>query len=77
MKIIISETQYKNLISEYYDEDKLYSKDYVVSRLKKGPKELRKYIDNLPSIPCSDANGNERICTKIPEVIYVFLSGNY
>jgi hypothetical protein len=77
MKIIISETQYKNLLSEYYDEDKLYSRDYVVDRLKKGPKELRKYINNLPSIPCSDSNGNERICTKIPEVIYVFLSGNY
>jgi hypothetical protein len=77
MKIIISETQYKNLLSEYYNEDKLYSRDYVVDRLKKGPKELRKYINNLPSIPCSDSNGNERICTKIPEVIYVFLSGNY
>jgi len=77
MKIIISETQYKNLLSEYYDEDKLYSRDYVVDKLKKGPKELRKYINNLPSIPCSDSNGNERTCTKIPEVIYVFLSGNY
>lgn len=77
MKIVISETQYKNLVLEYYDADKLYSRDYVVNKLKKGPKELRKYVSSLPSIPCSDSQGNTVICTKIPEVIYVFLSGNY
>ena len=77
MKIIISESQYKNLVLEYYDADKLYSRDYVIDKLKRGPKELRKYVNSLPSISCSDSQGNERICTKVPEVIYVFLSGNY
>jgi len=64
-------------VSEYYDSDKLYLRDYVVERLRKGPKELKKYIKDLPSITCSDSEGNEKICTKVPEVIYVFLSGNY
>ena len=77
MRIIISESQYKNLVLEYYDAEKLYSRDYVIDKLKRGPKELRKYVNGLPSIPCSDSQGNERICTKVPEVIYVFLSGNY
>jgi hypothetical protein len=77
MKIIISETQYCKLILEYYNPDKLYLKDYVIDRLKRAPRELKKYIKGLPTIPCEDSEGNERICTKIPEVIYVYFSGNY
>ncbi len=77
MKIIISESQYKNLVLEYYDSEKLYSKDYVVDRLKNGPKELKKYIKTLPSLEYQDNEGNVKIFTKVPEVVYVFLSGNY
>ncbi len=77
MKIVISESQYKNLVLEYYDSEKLYSKDYVVDRLKNGPKELKKYIKTLPSLEYQDNEGNVKIFTKVPEVVYVFLSGNY
>lgn len=77
MKIIISESQYKNLVLEYYDSEKLYGKDYVVNRLKNGPKELKKYIKTLPSLEYQDNEGNVKIFTKVPEVVYVFLSGNY
>lgn len=77
MKIIISESQYNNLILEYYDSEKLYSKDYVVDRLRKGPRELKKYIKDLPSLEYQDDNGNVKIFTKIPEVVYVYLTGNY
>ncbi len=77
MKIIISESQYNNLVLEYYDGEKLYLKDYVVNRLKNGPKELKKYIKTLPSLEYSDDNGNTKIFTKVPEVVYVFLSGKY
>jgi hypothetical protein len=49
----------------------------VVNRLKKGPREMRKYIKDLPSIPCTDGQGNETTCTKIPEVLYVYLMGKY
>lgn len=76
MIILITEEQFK-LINEHYDRDQLYNRDYIVNKLKKGPKELKKYINKLPEIPCEDENGNTFICTKIPEVIYVYLKGNY
>jgi hypothetical protein len=77
MKVEITESQYKSLIKEHYDSDKLYSREHIVKRLSKGPRHIREYIDRLPHIPCSDSNGNETTCTKIPEVVYVYLSGNY
>jgi len=77
MKVILSESQYKKLILEYYESEKLYSRDYIIDKLSRAPRELRKYIKDLPYVPCYDSEGNEKICTRIPEVIYVYLSGNY
>lgn len=77
MKVTITENQYKRIISEYYDGDKLYERSAIIDRLLKGPKEIRKYIDLLPKIECQDSMGNKSICTKIPEVVYVYLMGNY
>jgi hypothetical protein len=77
MKIVISESQLTSIIKEHYDSDKLYSMESVVNRLKKGPREMRKYIKDLPSIPCTDGQGNETTCTKILEVLYVYLMGKY
>lgn len=77
MKVIISESQYNKIISEHYDSDKLYSRDYVVSKLKTGPRNLKAYIKDLPYIDCQDNEGNKRVCTKVPEVVYVYLSGRY
>lgn len=77
MKIMLSETQYKNLILEEYDAERLYSKNFVVTQLTKGPRELKKYIKNLPTIEHTDDDGNVKIFTKIPQVIYVYLSGKY
>lgn len=77
MKIIISETQYNKLVLEYYDSEKLYSREYVVDRLRKGPRELKKYIKDLPSLEYTNDQGVVKIFTKVPEVVYVFLSGNY
>jgi hypothetical protein len=77
MKILISEAQASKLLMEYYDSDKLYSREYVVNRLMKGPKELKKYIKDLPNIECTDSQGNIQNCTKIPEVVYIYFSGKY
>jgi hypothetical protein len=77
MKIIISEIQYNKLVLEYYDSEKLYSREYVVDRLRKGPRELKKYIKDLPSLEYTNDQGDVKIFTKVPEVVYVFLSGNY
>jgi hypothetical protein len=62
---------------QYFDSEKLYSREYIVSRLERGPRELKKYIKTLPYINCSNNNGDPHVCTKIPEVIHVFLSGRY
>ena len=62
---------------QYFDSEKLYSRDYIISRLERGPKELKKFIKHLPYIECADKDGNSHVCTKIPEVIHVFLKGRY
>jgi hypothetical protein len=55
--------------------DKLLRKD------KRGkfiaPREIRSYVNNLPEIPCTDFDGNETVCTKIPQVLYIYITGRY
>jgi hypothetical protein len=70
-------TLIEKVIKEQHDSKKLYSREYIVNRLKNGPKELKKYIRELPYIDCTDGQGNSHVCTTIPEVIHVFLSGRY
>lgn len=77
MKVIVSESQLNRILLEYYDADKLYDRDSIIGRLKRGPKYMREYIKNLPIIKCSDSQGNEKTCTRIPEVVYQFLFGNF
>jgi hypothetical protein len=65
------------IINEQYNSEKLYSRNYIVNRLKNGPRELKKYIKELPHIDCTDGQGDNHVCTTIPEVIHVFLQGRY
>jgi hypothetical protein len=67
----------EKVIKEQHDSKKLYSREYVVNRIKNGPRELKKYIKELPHIDCNDGQGNKHVCTTIPEVIHVFLQGRY
>jgi hypothetical protein len=80
-KLILTESEMvsliKKIISEQYDTDKLYSRNYVIDRLNNAPLRLRKYIKTLPHIDCVDNKGNKHVCTTIPEVIYVYLTGRY
>jgi hypothetical protein len=76
---------FNSLITENYDSKKLYNRELLVKKLsmknRKGffiaPKEIRSYIQNLPYEDCFDSEGNKHVCTKIPEVLYVYLSGRY
>ena len=81
MKVRITESELirvvKKIINEQYDGDRLYSKEFIVKILETGPKELKHIIKKLPSIPCSNEKGEETICTKIPEVVRVYLTGRY
>jgi len=85
MKILVTETQLKKIIKEQYDGDKLYHRETLVKKLLsknyKGqfnaPKEIRDYVKTLPHIDCYNSKGEKSVCTKIPEVLYVYLSGRY
>jgi hypothetical protein len=67
----------KQVLSEEYNPEKLYSRNYVVFKLKQGPRELKRFIKDLPHIDCVDGSGNPHTCTKGPEVVHVFLQGRY
>ena len=81
-----SSKNYLNIIlKEYYDRDKLYLREPLIDKLlrkdKRGkfiaPREIRSYVNNLPEIPCTDFDGNETVCTKIPQVLYIYITGRY
>jgi len=80
--IKITESELTKLVERiikesHYDRDKLYSRERIVNLLKKAPRELKSYAKDLPEIPCTDSQGNEHMCTKIPEVVHVYMSGKY
>lgn len=89
MKILVSENTFSKvmtkLLSENYEPNKLYHRESLVKKLlaknQKGffiaPKEIRSIVERLPYIECTDSQGNPATCTKIPEVLYVYLSGRY
>jgi hypothetical protein len=76
MKLLITESQYTKILLEYYDSEEIYSREYVVKMLSRGPKYMKEYIKNLPHIDCTK-NGEPHVCTRIPEVVYQFLKGNF
>ena len=67
----------ESVIMEQFNPDKLYSKEHIVRVLKKGPRELRSIIKKLEDIPCVNPNGEQTTCTKIPEIVHVYLTGRY
>jgi hypothetical protein len=85
MNILITESQYKKVLKEYFEKDKLYHRESLIKRLlvknKDGyfvaPKQIRDIIEKLPYIDCYDQEGNKQTCTKIPEVLHVYLTGRY
>lgn len=64
-------------ITEQFNPDRLYPKEEIVLILKSAPKELKYILTRLPDIPCENESGVKTICTKIPEIIHVYLTGRY
>jgi len=73
------------IVSEYYDGNRVYVREDIINELKKAPGYIKKYMRVLPRFyvrdeqgePYKDANGNKVIFTKIPEIIYDWLHGNF
>jgi len=78
MKIIINEKQYKTILREsYYDSDKLYSKQYIENVTKDANRDIRNIVRSLEVIGCNDSKGNLTQCVRVPEVLFVYISGRY
>jgi len=81
MKVMLTESQYVRLIENesegQWDSEKLYERDKVVERLKKGPKYIKDYIKKLPHIKVQNEEGDVKIATRIPQTVYQYLFGNF
>ena len=78
MKIIVTENQLNKIITEsYYDSDKLYSKQYIENVTRNASRDIKNVVKGLEVIGCTDKNGNMTQCVKIPEVLFVYISGRY
>lgn len=77
-KIIITENQLRKLVNEsYYDSNKLYSKQYIENLTINAPRNIKNIVRSLEIIGCYDQNGNRSQCVRIPEVLFIYISGRY
>jgi len=79
MKVILTESQYKNLVENFekYDPEKLYHREKIINALKTGPNYIKQYIKKLPHIEVVNEKGEKLIATKIPGTIFQYLFGNF
>ena len=52
---------------EYYNPDRMYRRESMVARIKRGPKFIHKYIKTLPHLK---KEGSDEVFTKIPQVVW-------
>lgn len=77
-KIIITENQLKKIINEsFYNPNKLYGKQFVENVTKNAPKNIKNIVKSLEVVGCVDGAGNLSQCVKIPEVLFIYISGRY
>lgn len=67
----------KKIIKEIYEPKKLYPVESVYMGITNAPREIKQLVSRLEPIPCVNDKGEKRSCFRIPEVLYVYFSGNY
>lgn len=69
----------KKVLKEHYDRDQLYVYDILMRRLElqQAPSEIKKIVRQQEKIPCENNHGEKKLCVRVPEVVYVYLSGKY
>ena len=67
----------KKILTEDYNPDKLYNLTYIKDMMRTAPGYMKKYLKDLPKIPCKNSQGEEKICTKIPEVIHAYITRKF
>jgi mRNA-degrading endonuclease RelE of RelBE toxin-antitoxin system len=78
MTLIVTESQLRYLMEDYYDPKKLYSRDYIIDRLKGAPRYIKKIGDTLDYIKMTHkVTGEVKYFTYISQQLYQYLFGNY
>ena len=67
----------RKVLKEIYEPKKLYPVESVYSGITNAPREIKQIVASLIPIPCMNERGEKRSCFRIPEVLYVYFSGNY
>jgi len=67
----------RNILKEIYEPKKLYPVESVYMGIANAPREIKQLVSRLEPIPCVNDRGEKRSCFRIPEVLYVYFSGNY
>ena len=67
----------RKIISEVYKPERLYPVEDIYKQLYGAPLEIKKIVGRLQTIPCVNKEGVKKMCAKIPEVLYVYLTGRY
>ena len=76
-KIIITENQLKLVRESYYDSNKLYSKQYIDNVTRNAPRDIKNSVNSIEIVGCIDGSGNLSQCVRIPEVLFIYISGRY
>ena len=65
------------VLTEQYNPERLFLKDEIERQLHGAPSELKRIFKKLNLIKCENEKGERNVCVRIPEVIYVYLTGRY
>ena len=78
LRIIVTESQLKHLTEDYYKPEKLYSRDYIIDRIKDAPRHIKRLGDGLEYIPMvHKVTKEKKYFTRISQQLYQYLFGNY
>jgi hypothetical protein len=67
----------KKVLREQYNRELLYPVEQVYMMTKTAPVELKRIVKGLRPIDCINNAGEKRSCFRIPEVLYVYFTGQY
>jgi hypothetical protein len=67
----------KKVLREQYNREMLYPVEQVYMMTNQAPVELKRIVKGLKPIDCVNKSGEKRSCFRIPEVLFVYLTGRY
>ena len=65
------------LVFKHYDYQKLYRKEHIENVTRTAPSNIKNIVRGLEVFGCTDRDGNTTQCVRIPEVLFVYITGRY